>query len=314
MSIINQSFQNFEIILVNDNSNDNTLNLINEFQSVDNRIHIINHYKNYGVYTSRREAILNAKGEYILLLDPDDMYLNRDLFMELFNYNSIYNLDIIEFLVYHMKEGDDKIIIPRYHKLIHDHKYKKKIIYQPELSNLIFKFPNTNNYSTIICRTIWNKLIRKEIFLNSIKYIDIYFSNHFLIAADDTPLNIMSFNYAYNFSNIKVPGYLYILRESSMSRGTVSKNIDIIRGYNYLLYYKFLYGYIKCFNKDINYFLIDLKNLGYFLFNLKDSQNELYINETVSFFEDIKKDENATIQLKDFINEFLKNFTNITDS
>ena len=153
LSIINQSFQNFEIVLVNDNSNDNSLNIISEFQSKDNRFHIINHENKLGVYASRKDAILNSKGDYILLLDPDDMYLNGDLFKELYNYNKIYNLDIIEFLVYHIKEGSTHIIIPQYHKLIHDHNYQKQIIYQPELSELIFKFPNSNNYSTIICRT-----------------------------------------------------------------------------------------------------------------------------------------------------------------
>ena len=107
LSIINQSFQNFEIVLVNDNSNDNTLNLINNFQSKDNRFHIINHKEKLGVYASRKDAILNSKGDFILLLDPDDMYLNGDLFEELYNYNKIYNLDIIEFLVYHIKEGNN---------------------------------------------------------------------------------------------------------------------------------------------------------------------------------------------------------------
>ena len=314
LSIINQSFQNFEIVLVNDNSNDNTLNIISEFQSKDNRFHIINHENKLGVYASRKDAILNSKGDYILLLDPDDMYLNGDLFKELYNYNKIYNLDIIEFLVYHIKEGSTHIIIPQYHKLIHDHNYQKQIIYQPELSELIFKFPNSNNYSTIICRTIWNKLIRKEIIIKSIEYLDKYFQDKYLITADDTPLNILSFNYARNFSNIKIPGYLYNVREKSMSRGLISKEFDLIRGYNYLLYYKFLFGFVIDFKKDVNYFFIDFQNLGYFLFNLKYTQNSSYKNDTITFLETIKRDEKVTIQWKDYIYEFLKNFTNTTNT
>lgn len=39
----------------------------------------------------------------------------------------------------------------------------KKIIYQPELSNILFYQPNKNNYSIIICRTIWNKLYKKYV-------------------------------------------------------------------------------------------------------------------------------------------------------
>ena len=104
LSIINQSFQDFEIILVNDNSNDNTQKIIKNFQIEDNRIKIINHNKNLGVYSSRIDAVLKAKGKYILLMDPDDMILNPELFKELFNYNIKYNLDIIEFTVYHQEE------------------------------------------------------------------------------------------------------------------------------------------------------------------------------------------------------------------
>ena len=157
ISIIRQTFQNFEIILVNDDSNDNTINIINEFQSRDNRIYIINHAKNFGVYASRRDAILNSKGNYILLLDPDDMLLNKELFQKLYNYNTNLNLDIIEFLVFHRLDNEKKLIIPKNHQIIHAHNFQKKIIYQPELSDILFKKPNTNKYSSIICRPIWNK-------------------------------------------------------------------------------------------------------------------------------------------------------------
>jgi glycosyltransferase involved in cell wall biosynthesis len=310
ISIIKQSFQYFEIILVNDNSNDNTLNIINSFQSKDSRFRIINHSKNLGVYASRRDAILNSIGQYVLILDPDDMLLNKEIFQALYNYNQEYNLDIIEFLVYHIKEGSDKLIIPKWHKLIHDHNYKKKIIYQPELSELIFKYPNTNKYSTIICRTIWNKLIRKEIMLKSIQYVEKYFQNQFLIVADDTPLNIMSFNYASNFSNIKIPGYLYNLRNNSMSRGNVSQKFNIIKGFNFLLYYKFLFGYVKDFKKDLNYFFIDLKNLGYNLFIFKDFNQTKYINYTFTFFDKITTDSSVSEYIKIYIREMKNNFTN----
>ena len=59
-SILNQSFQDFEIIIVNDFSNDNTEKIIRKIQLEDNRIKIINHSKNLGVYHSRVEAALNS--------------------------------------------------------------------------------------------------------------------------------------------------------------------------------------------------------------------------------------------------------------
>jgi glycosyltransferase involved in cell wall biosynthesis len=67
ISILNQSFQNFEIIIVNDHSNDETLKVIKKLQLKDGRIKLINHLKNSGVYTSRVDSILASKGKFLIL-------------------------------------------------------------------------------------------------------------------------------------------------------------------------------------------------------------------------------------------------------
>ena len=76
ISILNQSFQNFEIIVVNDHSKDNTLEVIKKLQLKDNRIKLINHSKNTGVYSSRVDCILSSKGKNIMLMDSDDILIN----------------------------------------------------------------------------------------------------------------------------------------------------------------------------------------------------------------------------------------------
>ena len=58
LSIINQSFKDFEIIIVNDFSKDESEHIIGEFQSKDSRIKLINHSANLGTYHSRIEAII----------------------------------------------------------------------------------------------------------------------------------------------------------------------------------------------------------------------------------------------------------------
>ena len=80
------------------------------------------------------------------MIDPDDLILNQYLFEELYTYNKKYNLDIIEFLVYHQKEGKNNIIIPKKQHLNHYHNFKKQIIKQPELSEILFHKPNSNEY------------------------------------------------------------------------------------------------------------------------------------------------------------------------
>ena len=310
LSIINQSFQNFEIIIVNDNSNDNTENILKILQYEDNRIRIINHYQNLGVYCSRIDAALNAKGEFILFLDPDDMILNPYLFEELFNYNLKYNLDMIEFLVYHQIEGKKTIMFPNSHEFNHYHEFRKNIIYQPELSNIIFYIPNTKNYTYVFCRTIWNKLIKKKILLKTINYIETIFHNKYLITADDTPINIINFNFANNYSNIKIPGYLYNIRKNSMSRVDNDKIHDLIVSYNYLLYFKIFYKYIKDFKKNLNFLFYDLKISNYYLLKIKDLNNTKYILLALDFFKEIIQNNISNefiFYIKDLQNYFLKN-------
>ena len=288
LSLINQSFKNFEIIIVNDNSNDNTQNIIKQIQNKDKRIKLINHFSNLGVYASRADGILNVNGKYILLMDPDDLLINQNLFLQIYIYNKYYNFDIIEFLVFHQKEGFENIYFPKIHKSSHYHNFTKKIITQPELSDILFYIPNTKIYSSIICREIWNKLIRKEVILKSINYLNNdYFKNQFLITADDTPINILSFQFANNYSNINLPGYLYKIRKKGMSRLQKKEKHNIILGNNYLLYYKFLLRYILKFKKNMNFFFYEFKALSKNLLILKKFNDSKYV--VIEFFEEINQ-------------------------
>ena len=99
------------------------------------------------------------------------MLLNANLFKELFKYNLYNNFDIIEFIVYHQKEGKNEIYYPKKHSLNHNHNYTFNIIYQPELKNIIYYKPRTKNYSHIICRTVWNKIYKRGLLIKTIKYI-----------------------------------------------------------------------------------------------------------------------------------------------
>ena len=301
LSILNQSFQNFEIIIVNDFSKDKTENIIRNLQSKDTRIKLVNHCKNLGVYHSRIEAILNANGEYILLMDPDDMFLNQNLFKEIFGYNLENNLDIIEFSVYQQKEGENKIIFPDNHYETHYHGFEKDIIFQPELSNLLFYLPGTKNYSKTICRNIWNKIIRREVFLKVNEFIGKEYYDSFVITADDMIMNIIAYQYAQNYSNIFLPGYLYNIRNVSMSRGEGGIKLKRIRTINHYQYFSLFYKYLKYFNKDRNFLMCEMKDLNHYILYIKDLNITEYIIKEILFLNDLLKDKIVTQEFRDYI-------------
>ena len=308
LSIINQSFQNFEIIIVNDFSNDETEDIIRKLQSKDSRIKLVNHDKNLGVYRSRIEAMLNAKGEYILLMDPDDMYMNSNLFKEIYNYNLNKNLDIIEFSVYQQKDGEKNIFLPDNHYETHYHGFPKEIIFQPELSDLLYYLPGSKEYSKTICRNIWNKIIRRKVFKKINKYIGKEYYDSFVITADDMIMNSIAYQYADNYSNIILPGYLYNIRKVSMSRGEGGIELKKIRTINHYQYFFILYKYIKDFHKDRNFVMYEMKDLNHYVRFIKDLDIKEYIPKEIEFLNNLLEDPKVKYNFRKYITETLAYF------
>ncbi|MDR1494514.1 MAG: glycosyltransferase [Rickettsiales bacterium] len=73
-SVCNQTLADIEVICVNDDSEDNSIKIVEKYAKSDDRIRILHHSRNCGVSTARNSAMLVAKSDYLMFLDPDDSY------------------------------------------------------------------------------------------------------------------------------------------------------------------------------------------------------------------------------------------------
>ena len=93
-SVINQTFKDIEIIIVNDCSPDNSLQIIKQYQQKDSRIVLVDLPENTGVGNARNEGIKLAKGKYITFIDPDD-WAAKNFIDVLYNSIEKYNTDFV---------------------------------------------------------------------------------------------------------------------------------------------------------------------------------------------------------------------------
>lgn len=95
-SVLNQSYKNFEICIADDNSTiEETINILHEYESIDERIKIVYRKENGNISKATNSALEIAKGEYIALLDNDDILAPNALYEIVLILNKDKNLDMI---------------------------------------------------------------------------------------------------------------------------------------------------------------------------------------------------------------------------
>lgn len=93
-TLINQTYKNLEIIIVNDASTDNTLEVIMKLSSQDNRIKVINLQENVGVHEARMRGLRESNGNWIGFVDADD-YVSLDMYQSMLDDARKNKVDIV---------------------------------------------------------------------------------------------------------------------------------------------------------------------------------------------------------------------------
>ena len=212
ISIQNQNFNDFELILINDFSQDNTSSIIEKFQKDDNRIKIINNNRNMGTLYSRCIGVLSASGKYIFSLDNDDMYFDEDIFDFIYNKGEKENLDMIGFQTINVWNYTSNIYEM---EDIYSYQYPDEYyLSQPELGRwmVIFKgkYLVHNNM-------LWDKCIKSFVYKKAVNLLGIKTYSTFIIWAEDTSINFVIFNIAQNFKYIHKYGIFHFKSKQTAS-------------------------------------------------------------------------------------------------
>src|SRR3989344_4499750 len=113
-SILNQTFKNFELIIVNDCSTDNTINIVNSFIRKDARVKIINNKKRLNIAASLNKGINKASSNIIARMDADDISLPNRLELQYKLINSSKNISVVGANIIVMDIDENEIAIRNY--------------------------------------------------------------------------------------------------------------------------------------------------------------------------------------------------------
>lgn len=201
-SIINQTYKNLEIILVDDGSPDNSGKICDEYAQKDKRIKVI-HQKNKGQGAARNAGIIASKGELITFIDSDD-WIECNMYEIMISKLLQYNLDIIKCAIV---ETDGS-------------KTKRELNHKTTKINVVISENIFDLYFTeFTCKVIWNGVYKRNI-IASVEYPE-------ELVAEDNYVSGMYLHKAKRIMLIDNILYNYFINMSGVSKNKNINKFDI---------------------------------------------------------------------------------------
>ena len=258
-SIQKQTIKDIEIIAINDASEDNTLEILNEIVKKDSRIKIINNYINRGTLYSRAMGIINSKGEYLMNLDADD---------------SLTEARILEYLYKKAKKTKADVLsygLLKKNSFTSVEFFSCKSFWNVQNQPEIFKLGNEMRDFLIT-----NKLIKKEIFLKAYDFLKSKIFGEKWIYSEDEIWSILINKYANSKICTDKLVYIYYSNNDSLmhNRINIISLFDLMRWFEMLriIYDKkeykyyilnhiiYLIDFFKVYNRNNNLTDLIVKN------------------------------------------------------
>ncbi|MCH5172292.1 MAG: glycosyltransferase family 2 protein [Erysipelotrichales bacterium] len=208
-SVINQTYKNLEIIIVDDGSTDESGSICEDYAKIDSCIKVI-HKKNAGLSSARNVGLEHAKGEWIFFIDSDDWFDTNTL-SNLYEFAIRNQCDIVQCNHYYAYDT--------YHlyRLANKKEKKFNILDRKEAMHQLIINDRIKNFA-------WGKLYKTDL-IRDIKFPEGKFF-------EDSFWQQLVFHRASKIGIIDTPYYFYRQRKDSISGQSSPKIYDLLEGYN----------------------------------------------------------------------------------
>ncbi|BFP42754.1 hypothetical protein FGF1_35990 [Flavobacteriaceae bacterium GF1] len=213
-SLLNQSFLNFELILVDDGSPDNCPDICDAYAKKDSRVKVI-HKENGGLLSARKAGLKNAKGKYVSYVDGDD-WVDRYYLDVLFKLAEANAADLV--VTGHFREFDGKIetIKPKYTGIFDETEIQSSI-----LPKVIY---NGRFCEHEISTYVWNKLFRRDLLLEVLFDVP-----NEIIMGEDAAITYAYLALSKKLTISKIPLYYYRQRHDSIVKSIENPTMEYYR-------------------------------------------------------------------------------------
>ena len=219
-SLLNQTYHNVEIYIVNDGSNDETREFLQEVVKDNSTIKLLDYDKNEGLFSARIKGVMNSKSDYIAFVDADD-YVTPDWIRELVENAEKNCSDIAMGHTISVDENGWRYVYPKTLTVV-----KQK----PIDGNAIIDRLMLDEGLDFSWHTVWNKLYTRELWNKAL--FDLTKVNKHIVMTEDILFSVVLFYYAKKMSFCDADGYFYYRNAESSTKDTntnrLKKDIDDI--------------------------------------------------------------------------------------
>ena len=258
-SIINQTYSNLELILVDDGSKDSSSSICDSYALKDNRIKVI-HKTNAGLGMARNTGLENATGDYILFIDGDD-FIELNLLETVNKYLTNKKYDIVSYdsTDYY---SDERIVSIDTKNEVRE--YKDNEILDYVLPHMMYDLKGTSRFHSCA----WNKVYNLEL----LRSINFKFVSERQYISEDFYSNLLLYKYVKSF--LALPNKLYYYRKNNTTSLTSTYRLDRLEKNNYQYFESIKLA------KEYGYNDLIINNIGFQYFNNMLGTFEMILNCT----------------------------------